>query len=53
MDLMLKPKEINCLNEYKNNTQIYVIYKRPTSDLGTCTERNRMEKAILCEWNLK
>ena len=52
MDLMLKPNEID-LNEYKNNTEIYAIYKRPTSDLGTGTERDRMEKAIPCEQNLK
>ena len=48
MDLMLKPNEID-LNEYKNNIEIYGIYKRPTSDVGTGTERDRMEKAIPCE----
>ena len=26
------------LNGYKNKTHIYVVYKRPTSDLGTHTD---------------
>ena len=47
MDLMLKPKEIDCFNEYKNNTQIYAIYKRPTSDLEHIhTESEGTEKGI-------
>ena len=32
---MLQTKDINLLNEYKNKTHIYAVYKRPTSDLGT------------------
>ena len=32
---MLQTKDINWLNEYKNKTHIYAVYKRPTSDLGT------------------
>ena len=35
---MLQPKGIDGLNGYKNKTHIYVIYKRPTSDLGTHTD---------------
>ena len=31
----LNAKDIECLNGYKNKTCIYVVYKRPTSDLGT------------------
>ena len=33
---MLQPKDIDWLNGYKNKTHVYVLYKRPTSDLGTC-----------------
>ena len=32
---MLKPKDIDWLNGYKNKTRIYAVYKRPTSNLGT------------------
>ena len=32
---MLQPKDIDWLNGYKNKTYVYVVYKRPTSDLGT------------------
>ena len=35
---MLKPKDIDRLNGYKNKTHIYVVYMRPTSDLGTHTD---------------
>ena len=35
---MLQPKDIEWLNEYKNKTRIYAVYKRPTSDLGTRTD---------------
>ena len=28
-------KDIDWLNGYKNKIQIYVAYKRPTTDLGT------------------
>ena len=38
MDKMLQPKDIDWLNEYKNKTLIYAVYKRPTSDLGTLTD---------------
>ena len=31
-------KDIDWLNGYKNKTCIYVLYKRPTSDLGTYTD---------------
>ena len=33
-----RPKDIDWLNGYKNKTQINVVYKRPTSDLGTHTD---------------
>ena len=36
---MLKPKDTDQLNKYKNKTHIYAVYKRPTSDLGTHTDQ--------------
>ena len=35
---MLQPKDKDWLNEYKNKSHIYAVYKRPTSDLGTHTD---------------
>ena len=35
---MLQPKNIESLNEYKNRTHIQIVYKRPTSNLGTHTD---------------
>ena len=35
---MLEPKDIDWLNGYQNQTHIYAVYKRPTSDLGTHTD---------------
>ena len=35
---MLQTKDINWLNEYKNKTHIYAVYKRPTSVLETHTD---------------
>ena len=32
------PKDTDWLNGYKNKTHIHVVYKRPTSDLGTNTD---------------
>ena len=32
---MLQPKDTDWLNEYKNKTHIYAVYKKPTSDLKT------------------
>ena len=32
---MLQPKDTGLLNGYKNKTNKYAVYKRPTSDLGT------------------
>ena len=47
MDKMLQPKDTALANGYKNNTHIYAVYKRPTSDLGThTTESEGMEKEI-------
>ena len=36
--LNAQPKDMDCLNGYKNKTHIYAVYKRPTSDLGTHTD---------------
>ena len=36
---MLQPKDTDWLNGYKHKTTIYAVYKRPTSDLGTHTDR--------------
>ena len=35
---MLQPKDTDCLNEYKNKSHIYAVYKKPTSDLKTHTD---------------
>ena len=43
---MLQPKDIEWLNEYKNKTLIYAVYKTPTSDLGTHTNKVRRWKKI-------
>ena len=32
---MLQPKDTDWLNEYKNKTHIYAVYKKFTSDLKT------------------
>ena len=32
---MLKPKDTDWLNGYKNKTNIYAVYKKPTSYLKT------------------
>ena len=45
---MLQPKDTDWLNGYKNKTHIYAVYKKPTSDLKT--ESDRMEKYIPCKW---
>ena len=34
----------------KQDPYIYAVYKRTTSDLGTQTESEGMEKDILCKW---
>ena len=38
MDEVLQPKDIDRLNGYKHKTDIYVVYKRPTSNLRTHTD---------------
>ena len=50
---MLQPKDTDWLNGYKNKTHIYAVYKKPTSDLNTNTETERMEKYIPCKWEAK
>ena len=32
---MLQPKDTDWLNGYKNKTDIYAVYKKPSSDLET------------------
>ena len=32
---MLQPRDTDRLNEYKNKTHMYAVYKKPTSDLKT------------------
>jgi len=34
------------MDKKKNKTHIYAVYKKPTSDLNTNTETERMEKYI-------
>ena len=48
---MLQPKDTAWLNGYKNNTHIYAVYKKPTSDLNI--ESERVEKYIPCKWVAK
>ena len=51
---MLKPKDIDLLNGYKNRTHMHAVYKRPTSDQGHIqTEIEGMEKDIACKWKPK
>ena len=50
---MLQPKDKDWLNGYKNMTHIYAVYKKPTSDLNTNIETERMEKYIPCKWEAK
>ena len=43
---MLQPKDIDWLNGYKNKTRMYAVYKRPTSDIGTHTDKVRGWKMV-------
>ena len=43
---MLQPKDTHWLNGYKNKTHIYAVYKRPTSDLWTHTDKARGWKKV-------
>ena len=43
---MLQPKDIEWLNGYKNKTNIYAVYNRRTSDLGTHTDKVRGWKKV-------
>ena len=43
---MLQPKDTDWLNGYKKKTHIYAVYQRPTSDLGTHTDKVRGWKKI-------
>ena len=43
---MLQPKDTGWLNGYKNKTHIYAVDKRPTSDLGTHTDKVKGWKKI-------
>ena len=44
---MLQPKDTDWLNEYKNKTHKYAVYKKPTSDLKTHRLKVRGFKNIL------
>ena len=46
---MPQPKDKDWLNEYKNKTPIYAVYKRPTSKERTQTESEGLEKDISCK----
>ena len=47
---MPQPKDKDGMNGYKNNTPIYVVYKRPISKQGThMTESEGLEKDIPCK----
>ena len=51
---MLQRKDTDWLNGYKNKTNIYAVYKKPTSDLGTHqTESEGMEEGIPCKMEIK
>ena len=43
---MPQTKDTDWLNGYKNKTHIYTVYKRPTSDLGTHTDKVKGWKKI-------
>ena len=46
-ELKAQTKRQNWLNELNNKTHKYVVYKRPTSDLGTLDMiSKKMEKEI-------
>ena len=54
MYYMLKSKDTDYLNRYKNKTHIYAIYRRPTSDLEAHTDQ-KLEggKDSPCKWKSK
>ena len=35
MDQMLRPKDTDWMKGYKSETNIYAVYKKPTSDIKT------------------
>ena len=43
---MPQPKDTDWLNGYKNKTHMYAVYKRPTSNLGTHTDKVKGWKKI-------
>ena len=43
---MLQPKDTDWLNEYKNKTHIYILSKKPTSDLKTHIDKVRGWKKL-------
>ena len=51
---MPQPKDKDWLNGYKNETPLYAVYKRPTSNLGTDTDwKWRAGKDMSCKWRPK
>ena len=51
---MLKPKDTDWLNEHKNKTHMYAVYKNPLQTLRHIeTESEGMEKYIPCKGEAK
>ena len=51
---MLQPKDTDWLNELKNKTYIYAVYKKPTSDLKTLIDWKWEDgKYIPYKWEAK
>ena len=51
---MLQTKDVDWLIQYINKTNIYAVYRRPTSDLGTHTDKVRgWKKIFLANGNQK
>ena len=51
MSWMSQPKDKDRLNGYKNKIPIYVVYKRPTSKLGTHTDWKWRAGKKIFHWN--
>ena len=51
---MLQPNDRDWLNEYKNKTHTYAVYRKPTSDQKTHTDWKWEDgKYIPCKWEAK
>ena len=50
MDQMLRPKDTDWMKGYKSETNIYAVYKKPTSDIKTHIDwKSEDGKPILCK----